>query len=125
MRLLLDTHIFLWALKDDPKLPKSAQAMILEATEVFVSAASIWEIAIKLQNGKLEVDLLALLQAIPESGFHELTITARHAMGVRDLPPHHKDPFDRLLISQALAEPLRLLTSDPILCKYTDLVIEV
>ncbi|MEX3858655.1 MULTISPECIES: type II toxin-antitoxin system VapC family toxin [Paraburkholderia] len=125
MRLLLDTHVFLWAVTDDRKLTKAARKLILDASEVFVSSASIWEASIKAGLGKLEVDVNLLVSEIEASGFLELPVRAVHAALVRDLPDIYKDPFDRLLVAQALSEPLRLLSSDGHLSKYTDLVIAV
>ncbi|WP_233858146.1 type II toxin-antitoxin system VapC family toxin [Paraburkholderia sp. HD33-4] len=125
MRLLLDTHVFLWAVTDDRKLTKAARKLILDASEVFVSSASIWEASIKAGLGKLDVDVNLLVSEIEASGFLELPVRAVHAALVRDLPDIHKDPFDRLLVAQALSEPLRLLSSDGHLSKYTDLVITV
>lgn len=125
MRLLLDTQVFIWVTQDNPRLTKAAKAMILEASEVFVSAASIWEIAIKARLGKIDADPQEMAQAIITSGFCELPITAQHAAGVERLPDHHKDPFDRLLLAQALTEPLRLVTSDHQIANYSDLVIQV
>ena len=125
MRLLLDTQVFVWITQDSPRLSKRAKAMILEASEVFVSAASIWEIAIKARLGKIDADPKRMAEAITESGFSELPITAQHAAGVEDLPDHHRDPFDRLLVAQALAEPLKLMTSDAQIAKYLNLVIQI
>ena len=122
MRLLLDTHVFLWAVAGSPQLKSAARKTIESAEEVYVSAASIWEVAIKVRLGKLEADVGELTGAIDASGFLELPVTARHAAGVAQLEPHHHDPFDRLLIAQALAEPLRLLTADRALERYSDLV---
>jgi len=123
MRLLLDTHVFLWAVAGHPRLKAPARALIASAEEVFVSAASIWEIAIKKGLGRIDVDLGALVAAIEASGFRELPVSARHAADVSTLPPIHHDPFDRLLIAQARAEPLRLLTADPVLEPYSELVV--
>ena len=125
MRLLLDTQAFVWVVQDSPRLSAAAREVILGAAEVYVSAASIWEIAIKAGLGKISADPVRMVQAITESGFVELPITAQHASGVERLPDHHRDPFDRLLIAQALAEPLRLLSSDAQMAKYTDLVIQI
>jgi PIN domain nuclease of toxin-antitoxin system len=122
MRILLDTHIYLWCVNDDRKLSKAARAIIVSATEVYVSSASIWEASIKAGLGKLEVDVNELVDAIALSGFQELPVTARHAAMVRQLPEVHRDPFDRLLIAQALSEPLRFLTVDDILRNYSELV---
>jgi PIN domain nuclease of toxin-antitoxin system len=123
MRLLLDTHVFLWAVADSPLLKPAARRIIESADEVFVSAASIWEVAIKARLGKIQGDPRDLIDAIGASGFVELPVTAAHAAGVSLLDPHHQDPFDRLLVAQALAEPLRLLTADVALARYTDLVV--
>jgi PIN domain nuclease of toxin-antitoxin system len=125
MRLLLDTQVFVWITQDSPRLTKAAKALILEASEVYVSAASIWEIAIKARLGKIDADPRQMAQAIAASGFSELPISVQHAAGVELLPEHHKDPFDRLLIAQALAEPLRLVSADGQLAKYSDLVIQI
>lgn len=122
MRLLLDTHLLLWVVADSPKLTAARRATIEGADEVYVSAASLWEIAIKVGLGKLSVDMRRLTATIEASGFLELCITAEHAASVAKLPPHHRDPFDRLLIAQAMTEPLVLLTADPALLPYSDLV---
>lgn len=125
MRLLLDTHVFLWAVAGSAQLKPPTRRLIQDADEVYVSAASIWEVAIKARLGKIDANPHELAAAIESSGFMELAVTARHAAGVADLAPHHNDPFDRLLISQALSEPLRLLTADELLVKYSDLVMLV
>ncbi|SPR95939.1 type II toxin-antitoxin system VapC family toxin [Cupriavidus taiwanensis] len=122
MRLLLDTHIYLWAVADDRKLSKAARKIISDADEVFISSASIWEASIKAGLGKLDADVTELVSAIETSGFKELPVRAAHAALVRNLPDIHRDPFDRLLIAQAMHEPLRLLTADGHLAAYTDLV---
>ncbi|UKD18073.1 type II toxin-antitoxin system VapC family toxin (plasmid) [Burkholderia aenigmatica] len=125
MRLLLDTHVYLWSVLDDRKLSKRARQLILDADEVFVSAATIWEASIKAGLGKLNVDVDDLVAEISAAGFVELPVRVAHAARVRDLPDIHRDPFDRLLVAQAMIEPLRLVTADGHLAQYTDLVIEV
>lgn len=122
MRLLLDTHIFLWAVSGDRQLTAKMRVVIRGADEVLVSAASIWEIAIKVRLGKLKADPIALVAAIDESGFTELPVRATHAAHVMNLPSLHNDPFDRLLVAQAMVEPLRLLTVDGALAGYSELV---
>lgn len=122
MRILLDTHIYLWWLQDNPHLSHSARARITAATEVYVSSASIWEASIKVGIGKLDADIDQLVAEIENSGFRELPVSARHAAMVTRLPDLHRDPFDRLLVAQALCEPLRLLTADSILRGYSELV---
>ena len=125
MRLLLDTHIFLWAVAGSSSLKPATRSLIESADEVFVSVASIWEVAIKARLGKIEADPDELVAAIAASGFKELAVSAAHAAGVAQLELNHNDPFDRLLIAQALAEPLKLLTADAVLVQYTDLVVLV
>jgi PIN domain nuclease of toxin-antitoxin system len=122
MRILLDTHVFLWAVAGSSQLKAGARKVILDADMVFVSAASIWEVAIKARLGKIEADPVAIAAAIEASGFIELPVRAAHAAKVSQLPMIHNDPFDRLLVAQAITEPLRLLTRDPVLSGYTDLV---
>ncbi|GGX24213.1 type II toxin-antitoxin system VapC family toxin [Undibacterium macrobrachii] len=122
MKLLIDTHIYLWWLLDSPKLSEKARQQIQDATEVYVSSASIWEATIKASIGKLSVDIDQLVAEISKSGFQELPITAAHAATVARLPEIHKDPFDRILIAQAMSEPLRFLTADAILRGYSELV---
>jgi PIN domain nuclease of toxin-antitoxin system len=118
---LLDTHLLLWALAAPAKLPAAARKQI-EAAEVFVSAASIWEISIKSALGKLEADPQEVLAAISPAGFVLLPITGEHAAKVRELPTLHKDPFDRMLVAQASVEPMILLTNDEALRKYGTIV---
>jgi PIN domain nuclease of toxin-antitoxin system len=125
MRLLLDTHVFLWAVAGSPLLKPATRRFIEDADEVYVSAASIWEVAIKARLGKIEADAQGLAAAIDASGFLELPVSAAHAAGVARLALHHHDPFDRLLVAQALAEPLKLLTADAVLAKYSDVVVLV
>jgi PIN domain nuclease of toxin-antitoxin system len=122
MRLLLDTQILLWSLDQTHRIPPIARDAI-EAPEnvVFVSAAVIWEIAIKTSLGRLQIparDLRRLPGLIEASGFDELPVLARHAAGVHTLPWHHRDPFDRLLIAQARDEGLMLVTADPAIRAY-------
>jgi PIN domain nuclease of toxin-antitoxin system len=122
MRILLDTHVYLWWLQDHPKLSTEARTLISDATEVYVSSASIWEASIKAGIGKLDVDVEGLVAEIAGSGFSELQVSARHAAAVRGLPDIHNDPFDRMLIAQAICEPLRFLTHDGKLKGYSQLV---
>ena len=125
MRLLLDTQIFLFYLADSGKLSKKVRSDIARADEVFISAASIWEAAIKTAIGKLSVSPVGLVEGISASGFAELPVSALHASRVAALPHHHRDPFDRLLVAQAILEPLHLLTMDAALKPYTELVVLV
>ncbi|RKU00743.1 PIN domain nuclease [Burkholderia sp. Nafp2/4-1b] len=118
MRLLLDTHIFLWIVTNDSKLSARARRLIANADERFVSSASIWEAAIKAGLGKLDIDVGGLVCSIGASGIRELPVSAVHGAAVRDLPLHHRDPFDRLLVAQARHEPLQLVTADAQLARY-------
>jgi PIN domain nuclease of toxin-antitoxin system len=125
VNLLLDTHVFIWAVDDDPKLSATAWSTIEEADAVFVSSASIWEATIKYQLGKLKVAPERLVDAVAGSGFLELPIRLRHAAAVARLPPIHRDPFDRLLLAQAISEPLHFLTTDDQLTQYSELVRQI
>jgi PIN domain nuclease of toxin-antitoxin system len=123
MRLLLDTHVLLWALADPRRLPGAARDAIEDGdNDVLFSAASIWEIAIKSQVLRAEfgVDTATIIGAARDLRFDELAVGAEHAAAVAALPPHHKDPFDRLLVAQALTEPARLVTADRALAAYSD-----
>lgn len=117
-RALLDTHALLWWLRDDDALSGSARALIADPeTAPLASSVSVWEIAIKSARGKLEVHD-ELLDAIVDDGFTWLPVSPQHAWAVRTLPHHHGDPFDRLLIAQALAEGIPLVSNDPQLDAY-------
>jgi PIN domain nuclease of toxin-antitoxin system len=130
LKLLLDTQVAIWALTDTKRLSARAVALIgKETNEVFVSAVSVWEIAIKVALGKRigapPFSGAVALEAFLAAGYRMLNVTPQHAAGVERLPNLHADPFDRLLIAQALHEPLRLLTADAALARYSDTVIEV
>jgi PIN domain nuclease of toxin-antitoxin system len=122
MQVLLDTHLFIWWLKDDLQLSKKARTTITNADIVYVSSVSIWEAAIKIQLGKLDANINELVEAIETEGFTELPLLAKQVAAVTELPLIHRDPFDSMLIAQAISEPLRLLTSDEILKQYSELV---
>ncbi len=113
MRLLLDTHVFLWWLADDPALRPAAREAIADPdTLVHVSAVTLWEIAIKAALGRIDVVGADFAGEIAANGFVELPITARHAVRAGGLPRHHGDPFDRMLLAQAGLENLTLVTRD-------------
>jgi len=123
VRLLVDTHLLLWAAASSSQLPRGARALMEDpANEVYYSAASIWEIAIKsaLRRKDFRVDVPALLAALPRMGFVELPVTGAHAARVVQLANIHRDPFDRLLVAQSVVEPLTLLTNDTLLARYWD-----
>ena len=114
MNLLLDSHAFLWWLTEDPKLGAKARQVIADpASIVYVSAATIWELSIKAALGKLDLDNANLVEEIDANDFIELAITARHASAAANLPRHHEDPFDRMLIAQGKIEDLAIVTRDP------------
>lgn len=122
MRLLLDTHAFLWWLEDSPRLGERARALIGDPEmRVAVSAVSAWEIAVKLRKGSLVIergDLRDLADQIRAQDFEELSITVSHAERAGRLPGHHADPFDRLLIAQAQAEGLTLVSNEELFDRY-------
>lgn len=128
MRLLLDTHLLLWALAMPERLDAVTRAALEEPdNEVLFSAASLWEIAIKAGLGRVDFafEPQQILQAALDTGFVELPVRSAAAVLVARLPPHHRDPFDRLLVAQAIAEPVRFYTADPLLPPYSELIILV
>jgi PIN domain nuclease of toxin-antitoxin system len=122
MKLLLDTPIIILSLSSPERLSKKVQEFISDAETIYVSAASIWEIGIKIQLGKLQLNLMDFIKEMQALGIQELPITWAHAQATKSLPLHHKDPFDRLLIAQAINEPLQLLTSESMLIQYSKLI---
>jgi PIN domain nuclease of toxin-antitoxin system len=131
VRILLDTHIALWAVADDARLPAKARQLIGDADNVvIVSAVSIWEIAIKhaLPRGTrndIPISGTEALKYFAAAGFQILAVAAEHAAAVDFLPDPHADPFDRLIVAQAITEPLRLLTHDKRVAEYSDSIILV
>jgi len=122
MKLLLDTHLLLWAAGVPRRLPAAARKLINEpGNELLYSAASLWEIAIKRALGRADfrVDPRLLRRGLLENGYAELGITGAHAIAVDNLPLLHKDPFDRILIAQSIAESVTLLTADPQVAQYS------
>ena len=128
MNLLLDTHVALWAIADSPKLPQKARELIQSPkTTVWISVASVWEIAIKHALGRedMPVSSQEAVRYFRESGYRFLAIEAEHAVAVEDLAAHHQDPFDRILVAQSLVEPMRLMTHDPLVALYSDIIIKI
>lgn len=119
--MLLDTHLLLWTISQPSRLSATTRKKI-QSAEVYVSAASIWEISIKAALGKLKADPTDVLAAVEPTGFSMLPITGQHAAKVAELPTLHKDPFDRMLIAQASIEPMILLTNDDALAAYGSFV---
>ncbi len=113
MKLLLDTHVLLWALNDSARLGLTARSLIVDrANDVLVSVASLWEVALKSQAGKLRADVQDISNAITRSGVALLGIEVAHLVALTSLPRHHKDPFDHLLIAQAMSENAALMSDD-------------
>ena len=125
MKLLLDTHILLWLMQDAPQLSPAARRLIEAAESVHVSSVSLWEVAIKRSLGKLKLDADLLDQHLAASAVQALAVSWAHTRQLRTLPAHHGDPFDRMLVAQAMVEPLYLLTHDASLAPYSELVILV
>jgi PIN domain nuclease of toxin-antitoxin system len=122
MKLLVDTHLLLWAAGDPDRLPAEAREAIADVgNEILFSAASLWEIAIKNGLGRpdFRVDLRHLQKGLAQMGCDELPVAGAHAIAVMDLPPLHKDPFDRMLVAQAIVEGVTLLTSDRLVAQYS------
>lgn len=125
MRLLVDTHLLLWAAASSRRLPSEARRLLEDpANDVIYSAASLWEIAVKasLRRSDFRIDLALLRSALDTMGFRELPVCGAHAEKLASLPPIHKDPFDRMLVAQSLCEPLILITNDVALAAYGNIV---
>lgn len=121
MRLLLDTHLLLWAAGPSPQLSSQARRLIEDpANELLASTASLWEIAIKsaLKRPNFSIDAALFRRNLLNNGYRELAVTGEHAVAVATLPPLHKDPFDRMLLAQSIVEGIMLLTADPVMARY-------
>ena len=119
MKLLLDTHALLWWVSDDAALGEPARALIADpANDILVSVLSLWEIVVKSRLGKLEADVAAVEAEIAAQGFRRLDIALPHLTALAGLPQHHRDPFDHLLIAQALAEQATLMSADRRMALY-------
>ena len=121
MKLLLDTHVLLWAAGQPECLPVVARALLDDPqNQPMFSSASLWEIAIKSGLGRddFQVDARLLRRGLLDNGYGELPVTSEHAVAIDGLPPLHKDPFDRLLVAQSMVEGITLLTSDPLVAQY-------
>jgi PIN domain nuclease of toxin-antitoxin system len=119
VKLLLDTHILIWWAAGDRKLPKSLRDRITSAeSDVSISAVTFWEIAIKARLGRIHIDLEELRAAVRADGFNELPVQIAHTLRLQALPDHHRDPFDRLLIAQSIADGRRLVTRDKSILAY-------
>lgn len=119
MRLLLDTHVLIWLLSDPSKVSEEAKQVMRDlGTSVFVSVITLWEIVIKARVGKLRVRLDAIEHALREQSFDRLPLTDQHLRVLEGLPMHHRDPFDHLLIAQAIAEDLQFVSKDRMASRY-------
>ncbi|HVC50325.1 MAG TPA: type II toxin-antitoxin system VapC family toxin [Burkholderiales bacterium] len=121
MKLLLDTHLLLWAAGQPGQLPAAARALLDDPqNELLFSSASLWEVTIKRGLGRSDfhVDPRLLRRGLLDNGYSELPITSEHAVAIDGLPPIHKDPFDRILIAQAIVEGIALITADPLVARY-------
>ncbi len=121
MKLLLDTHLLLWAAGEPDRLSADANALIADTeNEIFFSVVNLWEIVIKSELGRdnFQVDTRLLLRGMLDNGYSELPIRSQHAVAISNLPPIHKDPFDRMLVAQALVEGITLLTADTMVAQY-------
>jgi len=121
VKLLLDTHVLLWAAGQPKRLPAAARALLADPrNELVFSPASLWEVAIKSGLGRddFRVDARLLRRGLLDNGYRELPITSEHAVAIDGLPPIHKDPFDRMLIAQSMVEGILLLTADPLVAQY-------
>ena len=128
MKLLLDTHVLLWAAGEPDKLPETTRLLLLdESNDLFFSSASIWEIVIKRGLGRndFKVDPFRLRKMLVMNGYTEIVVASEHALAVDLLPPLHKDPFDRILLAQARTEGFSLVTSDDQLSRYGEGIIVV
>ena len=121
MKLLLDTHLLLWAAGQPGQFSAAARRLLDDPeNELMFSSASLWEVAIKRGLGRddFRVDPRLLRRGLLDNGYSELPVTSEHAVAVEGLPPFHKDPFDRMLVAQATVEGIALLTADPLVAQY-------
>jgi len=126
VKVLLDTHVLLWALTKSEKLTKKAASLITDPDNlVLVSAATVWEVAIKKNIGRIEFVPEQLIDYIYKSGYKQLPVTFDHCTVLADLPLHHRDPFDRMLVAQSISEPAVLVTHDKTLAQYNCTVMVV
>jgi PIN domain nuclease of toxin-antitoxin system len=122
MRIILDTHVLLWVLADSPQINQIKPLILSNETEIYISTASWWELAIKISIGKIGIKLDEIRAASADSGFIDLPVLGAHTQTLLTLPLLHRDPFDRMLVAQAISEPMQLLTNDTALQAYSNLV---
>jgi len=124
-QLLLDTNVLLWLSQDNPRISDIKPLLLAEEIRVFISSVSWWEIAIKIRIGKLQVDLQKLLSMTKKYGYLELPMTSAYLQAYLELPLVHKDPFDHMILAQAMTCPMRLVTGDATLAEYSPLVMTI
>ena len=124
-QFLLDTNIVLWLAEDKPRIDQIKPLLLTTGSDVFVSVVSWWEIAIKMRTGKLAVDLEQIRSYAEEHAFVELPVTSAYMKAYLELPALHKDPFDHMLLAQAISTPMHLITGDSFLADYSSLVMVV
>jgi len=125
IQLLLDTNVVLWLSEDNPRINQIKPLLLSEDTQVFISVVSWWEIAIKIRTGKLRVDLNKLLLLAKKHGYSELPLSNDNLKAYLELPLLHKDPFDHMLLAQAITCPMRLISGDSHLAEYSSLVMSI
>jgi len=122
---LLDTNALIWFFQGSPRMDRAQRLFSIPDTQVYISAVSWWEVAIKVRTGKLPIDVSELEAFVAEYDFVELPITTEYIKAYRELPNLHRDPFDHMLLAQAITCPMRLITGDSILAEYSPLVMLV
>lgn len=126
MKVLLDTHILLWLLQEPQQLSPSTLSLLEDRNvEVYYSVATLWELAVKASIGKIEIDFEVLLEALKQNSILPLAINIPHILLMKDLPLHHKDPFDRIIVAQAMVEGFQLFTRDAVLKQYAPRVVKL
>jgi PIN domain nuclease of toxin-antitoxin system len=124
-QFLIDTNVLLWYFWDSHRIDSIKELIASEVTEIYYSVVSLWEIAIKIRNGKLNIDIEELVACTQKYDFAELPLTGNCLKAYMELPPVHKDPFDHILLAQALASPMRLITGDALLAEYSSSLVMV
>ena len=125
IHLLLDTNIVIWLSEDNPRIAQIKSLLLSTESKVYISTVSWWEIAIKMRTGKLAIDLEHIRHQAEIHAFDELPITSKYISAYLELPGLHKDPFDHMLLAQAISAPMRLITGDALLAEYSSLVMVI
>ena len=125
MKFLLDTNVIIWFFEGSPRLEQVKEFFFYSDSELYISSVSFWEIAIKIKIGKLPITISSIKSLVNEYNFRELPMTSDHIQAYLDLPNLHKDPFDHMLLAQAISCPMRFITGDSLLAEYSSLVMVV